>query len=111
MSGGGGRADPAQARRALHGHGLLLRRPARAGQPRGDGSLGRAVRWLHQVDAIFSPYRADSDVSRLGRGELPLADCAPEVAEVLARCAGISDAHRRLLHRPRPAARSTRPAT
>jgi thiamine biosynthesis lipoprotein len=64
--------------------------PARAGQPRGDGSLGRAVRWLHWVDATFSPYRDDSDVSRFGRGSLPLAQCAPELAEVLEACAAIS---------------------
>ena len=64
--------------------------PARAGEPRGKGSLGQAVRWLHWVDATFSPYRDESDVSRFGRGELPLADCAPELAEVLKACAVIS---------------------
>jgi FAD:protein FMN transferase len=46
--------------------------------------LRRAVAWLHRVDAVFSTYRSDSQVSRLGRGELALADCDPEVAEVLA---------------------------
>jgi thiamine biosynthesis lipoprotein len=62
--------------------------PAWAG---GDsGPLGRAVRWLHWVDATFSPYRDDSEVSRLGRGSLALADCAPEVAEVLAACADVT---------------------
>ena len=64
--------------------------PARAGEPRADGSLGRAVRWLHWVDATFSPYRDDSDVSRFGRGAVPLAECAPELAEVLQACAAIS---------------------
>ena len=64
--------------------------PGGAGDPRGDGSLGQAVRWLHWVDATFSPYRDESDVSRFGRGELPLADCAPELAEVLEACAVIS---------------------
>jgi FAD:protein FMN transferase len=64
--------------------------PARAGDARGDGALGRAVRWLHWVDATFSPYREDSDVSRFGRGSLPLARCAPELAEVLRACAAIS---------------------
>ena len=64
--------------------------PARAGQPHSAGSLGQAVRWLHWVDATFSPYRYDSDVSRFGRGALPLADCAPELAEVLEACAAIS---------------------
>ena len=52
--------------------------------------IGRAVQWLHWVDATFSPYREDSDMSRFGRGSLALADCAPELAEVLAACAGVS---------------------
>ena len=52
--------------------------------------LGRAVQWLHWVDATFSPYRDDSDVSRFGRGSLTLDECAPELAEVLAACAEVS---------------------
>jgi thiamine biosynthesis lipoprotein len=68
--------------------------PGCAGEPRGPGQiggpLGQAVRWLHWVDATFSPYRDDSDVSRFGRGTLPLADCAPELAQVLQACAAIS---------------------
>lgn len=51
-----------------------------------DGSLDAAVRSLHWADEVFSTYKADSDVSRLGRGETALGDCAPEVAEVLAAC-------------------------
>ncbi|HZN76241.1 MAG TPA: FAD:protein FMN transferase [Micromonosporaceae bacterium] len=43
--------------------------------------------WLREVDRRFSTYRAGSDVNRLHRGELTLAECAPEVSEVLARCA------------------------
>ncbi|WP_448628421.1 FAD:protein FMN transferase [Geodermatophilus sp. URMC 64] len=39
---------------------------------------------LREVDRVFSTYRADSAVSRLGRGGLALADCPPEVGEVLA---------------------------
>ena len=39
---------------------------------------------LHEADRVFSTYRDDSFVSRLGRGELTVADCPPEVAEVLA---------------------------
>jgi thiamine biosynthesis lipoprotein len=39
---------------------------------------------LREVDAVFSTYRPDSFVSRLGRGELTPDDCPPEVAEVLA---------------------------
>lgn len=64
--------------------------PAWAGGP--DGALGAAVRWLHRADATFSPFREDSDVSRHGRGALALADCAPELAEVLAACAAVTEA-------------------
>jgi thiamine biosynthesis lipoprotein len=45
-----------------------------------------AFDWLREVDAIFSTYRDDSDLSRLDRGELTLAECRPEVDEVLTRC-------------------------
>jgi FAD:protein FMN transferase len=55
-----------------------------------DQVLGRAVSWLHWVDATFSPYRDDSDVSRFGRGSVTLAECAPELAEVLAACADVT---------------------
>ena len=39
---------------------------------------------LRDVDRVFSTYRADSAVSRLGRGEIGLEECPPEVAEVVA---------------------------
>lgn len=38
---------------------------------------------LHAVDRVFSTYRPDSYVSRLGRGEIDLDQCPPEVAEVI----------------------------
>lgn len=53
--------------------------------------LPEVVSWLHWVDATFSTYRADSDVSRFGRGEVTLAQCAPELAEVIGECAVISE--------------------
>jgi FAD:protein FMN transferase len=59
--------------------------PAWAGQ-----ALQGAIRWLHWVDATFSPYRDDSDVSRFGRGSVTLADCAPELVEVMTACADVS---------------------
>src|SRR5215469_10304318 len=58
---------------------------------RHDGSLEAAVRWLHWVDRVFSPYRPDSDVSKLARAEVTLGGCAPEVAEVFAACASVRD--------------------
>ncbi|GAA3882903.1 FAD:protein FMN transferase [Saccharothrix violaceirubra] len=38
---------------------------------------------LRAVDRVFSRFRTDSFLSRLGRGEIGVADCPPEVAEVL----------------------------
>jgi FAD:protein FMN transferase len=52
-------------------------------------AVADAVAWLHRVDEVFSTYRADSQISRLGRGELRLADCDPDVAEVLELCAQV----------------------
>jgi thiamine biosynthesis lipoprotein len=45
-----------------------------------------AFAWLREVDATFSTYREDSEISRLDRGELTVAECRPEVDEVLTRC-------------------------
>ncbi len=45
-----------------------------------------AFDWLRKVDSTFSNYRDDSVISRLGRGELTLAECPPEVDEVLTHC-------------------------
>lgn len=41
---------------------------------------------LRAVDRRFSTYRADSEISRLRRGELPLSGCHPTVHEVLDWC-------------------------
>jgi thiamine biosynthesis lipoprotein len=41
---------------------------------------------LRIVDAVFSTYRADSDVMRLNRKEVDLAGCHGEVAEVVELC-------------------------
>src|SRR5712692_1648897 len=49
-------------------------------------ALDRAFDWLRFVDATFSTYKADSEISRLNCGELALADAHPDVREVLARC-------------------------
>src|SRR5665213_889187 len=42
-----------------------LRAPLHAG-------IADAVTWLYRVDDVFSTYQHDSQVSRLGRGELRL---------------------------------------
>lgn len=41
---------------------------------------------LREVEARFSVFREDSEISRLRRGELALADCHPEVREVTELC-------------------------
>jgi thiamine biosynthesis lipoprotein len=52
----------------------------------GDVDVEAAFDWLRHVDATFSTYRDDSDVSRLARGEVTIGECRPEVDEVLSRC-------------------------
>jgi thiamine biosynthesis lipoprotein len=54
--------------------------------------VSQAVQWLHHVDAVFSPYRPDSVVSRLGRGEVRPADCPEEVRHVLSLCDEVASA-------------------
>ncbi|MFI1992293.1 FAD:protein FMN transferase [Actinoplanes sp. NPDC020271] len=45
--------------------------------------------WLHEVDARFSTYREDSEVSRLRRREVDLPDCSADLRLVLDRCADL----------------------
>lgn len=42
--------------------------------------------WFRWVDRTFSTYIEDSEINRLDRGELELADTHADVREVLARC-------------------------
>src|SRR3954464_12570405 len=53
---------------------------------RDDVDVEVAFDWLREVDETFSTYREDSEISRLDRGELTVADCRPEVDEVLREC-------------------------
>ncbi|MEO7260555.1 MAG: FAD:protein FMN transferase [Jatrophihabitantaceae bacterium] len=47
------------------------------------------VSWLHQVDAVFSTYKPDSDISRIRRGELRVTEAHPDVFTVLDLCAQV----------------------
>ncbi|MHB1808599.1 MAG: FAD:protein FMN transferase [Solirubrobacteraceae bacterium] len=49
-------------------------------------AVSKAFRWLHLVDETFSTYDPGSEVSRLNRGELRLAEASLAVRRVLARC-------------------------
>ena len=74
-------------RRAEHVMGMpisLAIRGRHATDQAGHAAWTAVVDQLREVDRVFSTYRPDSAVSRLGRGEIVAADCPPEVAEVLA---------------------------
>src|SRR6266540_3559480 len=49
-------------------------------------ALDEVVDWLRWVDATFSTYKEGSEISRLARGELALANACPEIRDVLRRC-------------------------
>jgi len=80
-------AAPPLTRRVVRVMGMPVSLAVR-GRPGGDPGLAhawqQAVATLQDADRVFSTYRADSVISRLGRGEIGLADAPPEVTEVLA---------------------------
>jgi thiamine biosynthesis lipoprotein len=49
-------------------------------------ALDRAFDWLRWVDATFSTYKPESEISRLNRGEISHDELHPEVQAVLDRC-------------------------
>lgn len=49
-------------------------------------ALDRAFAWFREVDARFSTYKPESEICRLNRGELQLAEAHADVREVIARC-------------------------
>ncbi|MFD9395746.1 FAD:protein FMN transferase [Streptomyces sp. NPDC060000] len=51
-----------------------------------EGTGDAVFAWLREVDARFSPFRADSEVSRYGRGELSADELSADLVEVLGIC-------------------------
>ena len=49
-------------------------------------ALDQLFDWLRWVDATFSTFKEDSEISRINRGELRPEDANPEVRQVLERC-------------------------
>jgi FAD:protein FMN transferase len=47
--------------------------------------------WFAQVDRLFSTWRPDSEISRLGAGDLTLDQVNPDVREVLGLCAWVQE--------------------
>ncbi len=73
-------------RRVAHVMGMpisLAVRGREVGDPELDRAWEQVLASLRDADAVFSTYREDSWVTRLGRGEVALDDCPPEVREVL----------------------------
>lgn len=62
----------------------LAVRGRRADSGAAEAAWAEVMTELRWVDHVFSMWKPDSYVSRLGRGEIDLVDCPPEVAEVLA---------------------------
>jgi len=55
-------------------------------RPAVDEAIAGCFDQLREIDRLFSTYRADSDISRLRRGESALADLDPRVREVAEAC-------------------------
>ncbi|MEN3311551.1 MAG: FAD:protein transferase [Actinomycetota bacterium] len=51
-----------------------------------DSAVDDLFDWLRWVDATFSTFKEDSEISRINRGELRREDAHPDVREVLERC-------------------------
>ncbi|MDQ0989887.1 FAD:protein FMN transferase [Streptomyces sp. V3I7] len=84
----GSAGSASEVRHAEEVMGTVFSFDVRGGEPAEvRAALDEAVAALHRADAVFSTYREDSQVSRLARKELTVADCDPEVAEVLALAA------------------------
>jgi thiamine biosynthesis lipoprotein len=54
--------------------------------------VDRAFAWLHRVEAFFSTFRDDSEISRIGRGDLSVDDASADVRHVLSVCADLEAA-------------------
>ena len=53
--------------------------------------LDQLFDWLRWVDATFSTFKDDSEISRINRGELRREDAHPHVRQVLDRCEQLRD--------------------
>ncbi|VXB18619.1 Thiamin biosynthesis lipoprotein ApbE [Microbacterium sp. 8M] len=68
------------------------RSPAPALAVRISAAQDAAIAQLHEIDALFSPFRPDSQISLLRAGELRAGDADPRIAEVAEACARLAEA-------------------
>jgi thiamine biosynthesis lipoprotein len=59
--------------------------------PAAQAAFERLMAWFHAVDRRFSTYRADSEINRIDRGELPVAAASSDVRWVLDRCVALRE--------------------
>jgi FAD:protein FMN transferase len=90
-------AAPAMVRHVEHVMGMPISvalRGTHADDDRGRAAWAATLAVLRDADRVFSTYRHDSVICRLGRGELRLADCPPEVAADIAEVLAIGETAR-----------------
>lgn len=80
----------------------VLARGDGAQSPEADRAVRAAFRELVDVDAVFSLYKPDSQVSRLGRGEIGWDECDHDVRDVAERCARATELTGGLFDATRP---------
>ncbi len=80
----------------------VLARGEAAGSELAERASAAAFAELRAVDAMFSTYRPDSAVSRLGRGEITLGQCPPQVRDVERGCARARELTNGLFDATRP---------
>lgn len=73
----------------------LAVRGRHADDDRGRAAWDAALAVLREADRVFSTYRTDSVITRLGRGELRLADCTPTDAADITEVLALGEAARR----------------
>ncbi|MDX6408166.1 MAG: FAD:protein transferase [Gaiellaceae bacterium] len=77
-------------RRVEHVMGLPVVLDIRDDGEAGDAAVDDLFEWLRWVDATFSTFKDDSEISRINRGRLERQDAHPLVREVLERCESLS---------------------
>lgn len=72
--------------RVEHAMGLPISLDVPRASPAVEAAVCEAFAWLHEVDRRFSPFREDSEVCRLDRGEIRPGEPSPELVEILTLC-------------------------
>jgi FAD:protein FMN transferase len=80
--------DPPRHRRVERVMGTVVSFDVREAATATDATaaIEAAVGWLHDVDRRFSPYRPESEISRIADGTLAVTDASDDVRAILAIC-------------------------